>query len=183
MSNHLVGRPAAPFRRARRPSLTEALLAAALTLSAGAALAHDFRAGALTIDQPWSRATPAGAQVAGGFMTIRNAGPAEDRLIGGASEIAGRLEIHEMGVVDGVMRMRPVEQGLAIKPGEAVELKPGSYHIMFFELKRQLKQGERFKGELQFEKAGTIPVEFAVESIGAQGAGQGSGAAHQGHGG
>lgn len=144
------------------------LAAAMLTLTSVVALAHDFTVGPLKIDHPWTRATPAGAKVAGGYLTIQNSGSAPDRLIGGASDIAGRIEIHEMAVKDGIMTMRPLDTGLAIKPGDKAELKPGGYHIMFMDLKRPLKEGESVKGTLQFEKAGAVAVEFAVQGIGAR---------------
>jgi copper(I)-binding protein len=145
-------------------------LLAALTFvgSAAAALAHDYTAGPLKIGHPWTRATPAGAAVAGGYLTLQNTGSAPDRLIGGSAEIAGHVEIHEMAVKDGVMTMRPLDKGLEVSAGTSVELKPGSYHVMFMDLKRQLKEGESVKGTLTFEKAGTVPVEFSVQSIGAR---------------
>lgn len=144
------------------------LAAAILTLTSVVALAHDFTVGGLKIDHPWTRATPAGAKVAGGYLTIQNGGSAPDRLLGGSSDIAGRIEIHEMAVRDGIMTMRPLDKGLEVKPGDKTELKPGGYHIMFMDLKRQLKEGESVKGTLQFEKAGTVAVEFAVQGVGAR---------------
>lgn len=178
MQTIFSGRLATMPRGARRFAL-----AAALAVTAGAAFAHDYKAGDLAVGHPWSRATPAGAQVAGGFMTIENKGMADDRLVGAASEIAGRVEVHEMAVQDGVMKMRQLEKGLVVPPGQKVELKPGGLHIMFMDLKRQLKQGESFKAELQFEKAGRVPVEFKVDSIGAKGAQDGGHGHGHGHGG
>jgi copper(I)-binding protein len=63
--------------------------------------------------------------------------------------------------------MRPLPAGLEIKPGQTVELKPGSYHLMFMQLKAPLEPGKSVKGTLVFEKAGTIEVEYTVEAIGA----------------
>ncbi len=94
-----------------------------------------FKAGALTIEAPWARATPGGAQVAGGFMKITNTGSEPDRLVGGTVPFAGRFEVHEMTMDGGVMKMRELSKGLEIKPGETVELKPGGYHVMFMDLK------------------------------------------------
>ncbi|MEN5084525.1 copper chaperone PCu(A)C [Bosea sp. TWI1241] len=153
------------------------LAALALTLAGGAALAHDYTVGPLKIGHPWTRATPAGAKVAGGYLSVRNTGADADRLVGATSEIAGRVEVHEMAVKDGVMTMRPLNDGLPVKAGETVELKPGGLHIMFLDLKRQLKEGEKVKGQLRFEKAGTVDVDFAVQSVGAREGG------HAGHGG
>jgi copper(I)-binding protein len=136
-----------------------------------------YRIGSLTIESPWSRATPGGAKVAGGYMRITNSGSEPDRLIGGSFVAAGRFELHRMSVTDGVMRMSPVEHGVEIKPGETVELAPGGNHAMLLDLKRPLKEGETLSGTLRFEKAGTVAIDYVVRSIGAQG----PGAAHDRH--
>ena len=127
-------------------------------------------AGTLRIEAPWIRATPGGAQVAGGFMRITNTGSEPDRLIGGSMPRAGRFEVHEMSMFDGVMRMKPLDKGLTIAPGQTVELKPGGYHIMFLDLKEPMKDGDSVTGTLVFEKAGTIAITSGVQPIGARGA-------------
>ncbi len=142
-------------------------LAAALVAITTVAAAYDYTKGALKIDHPWSRATPHGAQVAGGYLMIENKGPNADRLVSATSEIADRVEIHEMVVQDGIMKMRPLARGLEIKPGATAKFEPGGFHIMFTNLKRPLKEGEKFKGTLVFEKAGSLDVEFNVEAMGA----------------
>jgi copper(I)-binding protein len=63
--------------------------------------------------------------------------------------------------------MRPVQGGLEIKPGETVELKPGSFHVMLMGLKQQLQKGQKVKGTLEFDKAGKVEIEYAVEAVGA----------------
>ena len=135
-----------------------------------------YKVGPLVIEAPWARATPGGAQVGGGYLKITNTGAETDRLIGGSLPIATSVEVHEMSMTDGVMRMRKLEKGLEIKPGQTVELKPGGYHIMFMGLREGLKQGQPIKGTLVFEKAGSVEVEYLVEPIGAQ-----SGGASQKH--
>ena len=154
-----------------RSFLAGLVVAATVTLGTVAA-AQQFKAGTLVIEQPWARATPGGAKVAGGYLTIVNTGAEPDRLIGGAMPLAGRFEVHEMKVEDGVMKMREVRGGLEIGPGQKVELKPGGYHLMFMDLNAPLKQGETVKGQLRFEKAGTVDVEFKVEAVGAGRRGQ-----------
>ncbi len=131
-----------------------------------------FKAGDLFVEAPWSRATPPGARVAAGFLKITNTGTQVDRLIGGSFELAKKLEVHEMTMSDNVMRMRQLAKGLEIKPGESVELRPSSYHLMFLDLARPLKAEEVVKGTLIFERAGTVPLEFVVAPLGAQSAGQ-----------
>jgi copper(I)-binding protein len=142
------------------------LLAAALALVIGPASAHEYKAGSIEIKHPWSRATPKGSEVAGGYMKLINTGKEPDRLIGGSVPIAGKFEIHEMSMEGGVAKMRMLPKGIEIKPGETVELKPGSYHLMFVGLKQPFEKGKRVKGTLQFEKAGTVEVEYAVEAVG-----------------
>ena len=136
------------------------------TLVATAAGAHDYKLGPLVIDHPWSRATPKGASVAGGYLKITNTGTTPDRLTGGSAEIARRFEIHEMSMDGGVMKMRELANGLEIPAGATVELKPGSYHVMMQGLSRATAKGERVKGSLTFEKAGKIDIEFSVEAVG-----------------
>jgi len=146
---------------------TSILFACILSLSAGAAAAQEFKAGSLEIDQPWSRATPKGAKVAAGYLTIKNTGTTPDRLVGGTSPVAGKFEIHEMSMDKGVMKMRPVPEGVEIKPGETVELKPSSFHFMIMDLKQPIVRGKPFKASLTFEKAGPVEVEFTVVAPGA----------------
>lgn len=129
--------------------------------------AHDFKIGELEIDHPWSRATPNGAKVAGGYLTITNHGKSGDKLISATGEVARKTEIHEMKVDDkGIMTMRPLNDGLLIPAEGKVELKPGSYHLMFMDLRHGIKEGETFKGSLTFEKAGTVNVEYTVDAMG-----------------
>jgi periplasmic copper chaperone A len=120
----------------------------------------------IAIKEAWSRATPGGAKVGAGYVTIENTGGTADRLLGAESEVAVRVEIHETSESGGVSRMTPVE-ALAVAPGARLEFKPGGYHLMLVDLKRPLKQGERFAGVLRFEAAGRVNVQFEVRAIGA----------------
>jgi copper(I)-binding protein len=131
--------------------------------------AHEFKAGDLTIGHPWSRATPGGAKVGGGYLTITNNGAVPDRLVAAtAAAVSDHVEIHEMATKDGVMTMRPQPNGVTIEPGKTVAFSPGSYHLMLMGLKAPLKEGERVKAELTFEKAGKVEVTINVEGMGAQ---------------
>jgi periplasmic copper chaperone A len=127
-----------------------------------------YKVGALVIEAPWARATPGGAQVGGAYLKITNTGAEVDRLTGGSLPTAAAVEVHEMRMTDGIMRMRKLEKGLEINPGQTVELKPGGYHIMFLGLREGLKQGQPVKGTLVFEKAGSVEVEYLVAPMGAQ---------------
>jgi periplasmic copper chaperone A len=145
-------------------------------LFAAPARADDVKAGDLTISQGWARATPRGAKVGGGYLTIQNGGSAPDRLVSASTDVAGKVEIHEMTMSNGVMKMRPLEKGLTVEPGKTVKLAPGGYHLMLMDLKNPLKQGEKVPVTLDFEKAGKVGVSLDVEGVGAQGpAGGGEG--------
>jgi len=127
------------------------------------------QAGDLVVTQAWSRATPAGAKVASGYLTIENKGTAPDRLLGGSSDAAAKVEVHEMATRDGVMTMRPLEGGLPIASATTVKLAPGGYHLMLSDITRPLKPGDTVTITLTFEKAGKKDVTFSVLGIGAKG--------------
>jgi copper(I)-binding protein len=138
-------------------------------LLAAPAQAQEVTAGDLVITQAWSRATPGGAKVAGGYLTIENRGSTADRLIGGSGDITDRIEVHEMTTSDGVMTMRALDNGLVVEPGKTVKLAPGGYHLMMFGLKSSLKQGDKVPVTLEFEKAGKVKLSFDVQGVGALG--------------
>ena len=156
---------------------TIALAAALAAMLAAPVRAEDVKAGDLVITQAWSRQTPSGAKVAGAYLTIENKGSTADRLVGGSGDVAGRFEIHEMAMEDGVMKMRPLDKGLVIDPGKTVKLAPGGNHLMLLDLKSPLKQGDRVPVTLQFEKAGKVNVSLDVQGVGAQA----PGGDHSGH--
>lgn len=148
-----------------RKSLAAFLGACALAL-VSPALAHEYKVGDIEIGHPWSRATVPGAKIGGGFLEIENNGSVADRLVAVSVPVAEKTEIHESLVEDGVAKMRPLKDGVEVKPGETVTFAPGGKHIMFVGLKAPLTKGEKVKGELTFEKAGKVEVEFLVEAAG-----------------
>ena len=165
-------------------SILNRLAAAAFVsvLFAAPALAQEVKAGDLVITQAWSRATPSGAKIAGGYLTIENKGAASDRLLGGSGDIAGKIEVHEMAMNNGVMTMRPLDKGLTIEPGKTVKLAPGGYHLMIMDLKSPFKQGEKVPVTLEFEKSGKVTLSLDVQGVGAQApAGADSGHTMQDH--
>ena len=121
----------------------------------------------LRVEQVWSRATPNGANVGAGYLRLTNTGSAADRLLSGMTDIANRIEVHEMAMDNGVMKMRALSDGLTLAPGQSVDLKPGGYHLMLMGLKQPLKEGASFSATLKFEKAGDVPVTFNVLGMGA----------------
>ena len=144
-------------------------LAFAAVLLVAPARADEVKAGDLVITQAWSRATPGGAKVGGGYLTIENKGTTPDRLLGGSGDVSDKVQVHQMSMNNGVMTMRPVDGGLVIEPGKTVKLTPGGFHLMLLDLKGPLKQGEKLPITLEFEKAGKVSVVFDVGSIGAMG--------------
>ncbi len=155
------------------------LLAAAIAIAlAPAALAHEYKLGDLTIGHPFARATPSGAKIGGGYLTIENRGTAPDRLVSVTSEASPTSELHEMSMTNGVMTMRPRAAGIEIPAGGKVELKPGGLHVMLVGLAKPLVKGEKFKATLVFEKAGSVDVVFNVDAIGAGSASSNDPGAH-----
>jgi copper(I)-binding protein len=139
------------------------LFAAAAVLAASVTAAHEFKVGALYIGHPWSRPTPKGANIAGGYLTITNKGKVADRLIGGGSPAASQIELHEMANVDGATKTRVLANGLEIKPGETVKLRPGAHRILLLGLKEPFELGQKVNGTLVFEKAGSVEIVYNIE--------------------
>ena len=146
-----------------------------LQLTVQPASAADYTVGSIHITDPWARATPKGASAGASYMTITNNGTAPDRLSCVSSDAAAQCQIHTMTMEDNVMKMRPVEGGLEIKPGETVRLRPGSLHMMLVELKHPLEAGQTIKATLKFDNAGTVDVDYPVAAIGAPAPGAASG--------
>jgi periplasmic copper chaperone A len=153
------------MRSVARMLVSAMLFAGVIAAPAGAA---EIKAGDLVITQAWSRATPNGAKIGSGYFTVENKGTTADRLIGVSADIAGKVEVHEMATKDGVMTMRPLDKGLTIDPGKTIKLAPGGSHLMMFDLKAPLKQGDVLPVTLEFEKAGKVKISLDVQSIGAQ---------------
>jgi copper(I)-binding protein len=171
----------------RRIASIFALAAAQLVsapLATVPAAAADLDLGSIHIAQPWARATPKGATSGAAYMTITNNGKTSDRVSCVSSDASAQCQIHSMTMDGGVMKMRPVEGGLEIKPGETVVLKPASFHVMLLDLKAPLEQGSTVKATLKFDNAGTVDVEYPISAIGAPapGADAGGGMMMQGGG-
>jgi len=169
-----------------RGGLVGTMTLAVLQLATVGAQAADYDVGSIHIAQPWARATPKGASAGAAHLTVTNNGTAPDRLSCAGTDAAAQCQIHTMSMDNGVMKMRPVEGGLEIKPGETVTLKPGSDHVMLMNLKHPLEAGNADEATLQFEKAGTVKVAFPIAAIGAAAPGAPAGGGSmmmEGHGG
>lgn len=153
------------------------LFALVLLTASTPAIAQHASAGDIQIRDAWSRATPGGATVGAGYMTIKNDGITPDRLISASSTAAGKVEIHEMAHTAGVMTMRQVSGGLLIDIGNGVQLAPGGYHLMLIDLKAPLRQGDKIPVTMMFQRAGAVDVMLEVRGL----SGQPAPAGHSGH--
>lgn len=149
--------------------LATILAGVTLPLLANAAFARDYKLGTLEISQPWTRATPKGAATGAGYLTIKNTGSDPDRLVSATLSNATTAQIHQMTMENGVVKMREIADGIEIKPGETVTLRPNGYHIMFTGLKQPLVKDQTVAGSLTFQRAGSINVEFEVAAAGSPG--------------
>jgi periplasmic copper chaperone A len=135
-------------------SLSKLAIFAALIAAAPAVFAQGNKISGIAVEQPWARATPAGAQTGAVYMTLDNKTNADDRLTGASSNVTAQAQVHEMAVVDGVMQMRQLGDGLPIPAGGSVTLKPGGYHVMLIGLNKPLTPGETFPLTLTSRKPG-----------------------------
>ena len=149
-------------------AITSALLAAAPLSQA-----HEYKLGQLEIGHPYARATVPGQPAAGAYLSIENKGSAPDRLVGVSSPVAKSGEIHTMAMEGNVMKMRELDGGLEVKPGQKITMQPGNgYHLMLMGLSKPLQAGEKVPATLTFEKAGKVEVTFNVEDRNAAAAGK-----------
>lgn len=130
----------------------------------GCPVGQTFTAGDIAVSGAFSRATLPQAKIGGGYLTIENKGTEPDRLLGGSSENAKAVQIHQMKMEGDMMKMSEVEGGLEIPAGGSVTLAPGgdAYHLMFMDIGQPLKHGECLTVTLKFEKAGDLTVQLNV---------------------
>lgn len=142
------------------------LLGLLAALIAGSASAQSGNPPSVQAVDVWARATPLGAKTGAAYMTLVNPGPADDRLVGAATPVAGEAQIHSMRLENGVIMMRPVP-GIDVKAGAKAVLAPGGYHVMLMDLKQKLVQGKSFPLTLIFAKAGKVEVSARIAGIAA----------------
>jgi periplasmic copper chaperone A len=122
----------------------------------------------IVVEKAWARATPTLAVTGGGYLTVTNQGPEEDRLLGVTSPLAEKIQFHAMAIDNGVAKMIQLS-AIELHPGVPVVFKPGGIHMMLLGLKRQLKEGETVPLTLMFEKAGAIELDARILGIAATG--------------
>lgn len=139
-----------------------------LTLSFALALVAQAGLAQTVATEPWVRGTVAAQKASGAFVQLRS--PDAARLVAASSPVAGRVEIHEMKMDEGVMQMRHVP-ALSLPAGQSVSLQPGGYHLMLMDLKQPLKAGDTVRLSLRIERVGkpaeTLQVDAPVRALGA----------------
>lgn len=154
-----------PFRRLWLPLA----VAVALTFVAAVSIVSgDSGRSGIAVERAWTRATAAAARSAGAFLRVVNRGGEDDRLVAVESSAAERAMIHSTVMADGIMQMRPAQDGLPVPAGAVLKLRPGGDHIMLTGLRRPLRRGETVPLTLVFEKAGRIETQLAVAAHGAR---------------
>lgn len=135
----------------------------------GVALAHDHRAGDISVEHSYARATMPGQTSGGAYLTLENKGKQNDTLISAQSPAAQSVEIHTMSMTaDHVMRMREVGS-IELKAQEKIVMKPGDgYHIMLLGLKAPLKAGDKLPLTLTFKKSGKVETSISIEESSAK---------------
>ena len=137
------------------------VLAVALVLGPQA-LAQDA-GGPIEIADGYVFAAGPTAQSGAAYMMLSNSGETADRLIGAASDVAAKVELHEHAHEGGVMRMRAIEGGIELPPQETVTLARGGLHVMLMGLAAPLEAGDEVDLTLTFEKAGEVDVTLPVD--------------------
>lgn len=131
-------------------------------LTAALILGATTAASAQTIaSEAWVRATVTGQKATGLFVELKS--PSAARLVGGSSPVAASVEVHEMSMTDGVMRMRAIP-ALNLPAGKAVTLKPGSYHVMLMGLKAPVNAGDVVPVALTIERDGGKPETLTLQA-------------------
>lgn len=153
-----------------RRTLLEVIAAVSLTLAAAVTSVTGAHAGDLMIMKAFARAsaTPT-AQTGAAYVSLMNHGQDGDTLTSVTTPVAAMAHIHKSELVDGVMKMAPVE-ALDVPAMGTLEMKTGGYHIMLMGLKQPLKKGEEIELTLHFTKAGDVAVKVPVGGVAAGGA-------------
>jgi copper(I)-binding protein len=140
------------------------LMLAVLLLPATFANAHDYQAGELQIANPWSMELPPNAPTVAAYFVVHNSGKNADRLLSVESPVAGKAELHEHLMQEGLMKMQQV-QSVDIPAGGEAKFAPMGFHVMLLELKDKSKlvDGQHFPLTLHFEKSGDVTVDVAVQ--------------------
>ena len=123
---------------------------------------HDYNKDNIEIFHPIIKVVKEDAKVGAGYMKITNNSDKEIELIGIKAEIAQTQEIHEVILKKNIYKMRPIKKNLIIESGSIIEFKPKSYHFMFFDINKNLKENEMLDAKLIFSNNLIIPIKFKI---------------------
>ena len=124
--------------------------------------AHDYSKEDIEVDHPIIKVVKQNSKVGAGYMKIINKSNKIVKLVSLEANIAKTQEIHEVILKNDVYKMRPIINGITIKPKEMLEFKSKSYHFMFFNFNKKLENNEMLKAKLVFDKGLVIPIKFKV---------------------
>lgn len=125
----------------------------------------------LHLSDPWARETVAGQTATAAYLSIANSGETTDTLVAVTAPVPAKASLHTTNYTGGVARMRPLEDGLEIPPGEKVALEPGGPHIMVEDLAERLDAGETLQLRLRFLRSGERVLEVPVKNAATSGPG------------
>jgi copper(I)-binding protein len=169
-------------RAITQPTLALAAVVAAVLLAGPSLAAGEGASEQVHVMEPWSRELPPVAPNGAAYFQVANHGRADARIVGASSPIAKRAELHTHSMVDGVMRMGPVEGGVPVPAGGSVTFAPGGLHVMLMGLSTPLAAGMKFPLTLEFEDGGTKILEVGVLSMDEAAKRDSAAAGHGGHG-
>ena len=140
------------------------------TIALASSVLVSVAAQGITVKDAWVRTSVPGQMATGAFMKIT--AKENSKLVALSSPVAGVVEVHEMKMDDGIMKMRAVEGGLDLPAGKTVELKSGGYHVMLMDLKAALPKDSMVPLTLVFRDARGVehkvelklPVAVALEA-------------------
>jgi hypothetical protein len=139
-----------------------ALLAAALLIVSAGARAQSA---SLTVRDAWVREPMGGRTMTGAFAVVENTGAAAKAIVAASSDVSDKVELHEMKNDGGMMRMSPVKQ-MDVPAGGTLELKPGSFHVMLFDVKKKIVAGEKVSITFTFDDGSKVTTEAQVRKAG-----------------
>ena len=116
----------------------------------------------LVIEDFWIKSSIGNHKITSGYLKIKNTNNFDERLISVVSDFSKKTELHGMAVKNDIMTMKKLDNGLMIRAGTEIHLRPGSYHLMFINLNGQVKVMNSYKVNFIFENSGSVMIDMPV---------------------
>lgn len=145
-----------------RTVATRTAVAAALVFTSSFALAQTP---AVSVHDAWVREPMGGRNMTGAFAIVENTGATAKAIVAASSDISDKVELHEMKNENGMMRMSPVKK-MDVPANGKLELKPGSFHVMLFDVKKKISDGEKISLTFTFDDGSKVTTEAQVRKPG-----------------